>query len=236
MKDIFDASAYQGNYILHDQAVDAGFGGIFRSSIGTLVDGTFHYNMQRMLAHDGMIGAYHFYYAHRPINEQVEVWWDQIEEYYPLPLKCWWDVERATNRYANFTSQQLEDQILQASHRFKQLAGETWDGMYTSASAWRELLADQLSGAYNWLLWVAHYTTRAKPFLPLPWRLNNKRYFGWQYTDRGRVSWYRNGMYSIDLNRFRVDAAIPPQPPTNEPVDIKIIYKEDSVNLVVEEI
>lgn len=215
-KDVYDVSAYQAFYVQHDGAVAEGYaGGIFRSSIGTLKDGTYNYNTDRIIAADGLNGAYHFFYAHRPIDGQMEAWWEQMEPYWPLPLKSWFDLERATNKYANDSPARLEDKVMQADRRFKQLAGTTWDGIYTSASAFRELFGDALGGAYNWLLGVAHYTTRAEPFLPLPWRLHNKDYWWWQFTAYGRVSWYRNGRYNIDLGRVHTKDLLGTDPPPN---------------------
>lgn len=240
-RDVYDVSAYQAFYVQHAGAVAEGYaGGIFRSSIGTLKDGTYNFNTDRIIAADGLPGAYHFFYAHRPVNEQMEVWWEQMEPYWPLDLKSWLDLERATNRRANDSPQELEDKVMQADRRFKQLAGQTWDGIYTSASSWKELFEDQLSGAYNWLLGVAHYTTRPEPFMPLPWRLNNKDWWWFQYTEHGRVSWYRNGRYNIDLGRVHShDLPGDTDPPTNgdpEILPIELRVPMDRVAVTVSEV
>ncbi len=239
-QDIYDISAYQAFYVQHDGAVAEGYaGGIFRSSIGTLKDGTYTFNTDRVRAAGGLSGAYHFFYAHRPVNEQMEVWWDMMEPYWPLGLKSWLDLERATNRRAEDSPSQLEDKVMQADRRFKQLAGQTWDGIYTSASSWKELFEDQLSGAHNWLLGVAHYTTRLEPFMPLPWRLNGKDWWWFQYTESGRVSWYRNGRYNIDLGRVHSHNLPGTEPPPNGDPDlmpIELIVPVDSVELTLTEV
>ena len=216
---IYDASAHQDFYIQHDKAVAAGFpAAIFRASTGTLKDGTFAYNADRTLAADGRIGAYHFYYVHRPAREQAEVFWAQIEPYWPLSVKAWWDIEGFSNLVAKWPAHAVEAHVLEADDRFQQLAGQTWDGIYTSASKWQEVLADRLSGAFSWLLGVAHYTTRPEPFLPAPWRNAGKPWWWWQFSAYGRVSWYRDGFYNLDLGRIRrSDFEAEEPPPQPEP-------------------
>lgn len=50
----------------------------------------------------------------------------------------------------------------------------------------------------NHPLWVAHYTSAAKPRIPAPWSF----WTFWQYTDRGRVAGIAGG---VDINRFNGD-------------------------------
>jgi GH25 family lysozyme M1 (1,4-beta-N-acetylmuramidase) len=215
---VFDASAYQEFYIQHGASVAAGFrGGIFRASIGTLRDGTFKYNMDREIAAGGLAGAYHFWYTHRPAVTQAEVFWDQIEPYWPLSLLSWGDAEKRSNVVGKLGQRAAAGHFMVFEGRFKELAGVTFDGMYTSASAFQFLFGDKLDGAHEWKLGVAHYTTRPEPFLPAPWRIRGKPYWWWQFAERGRVSWYRQGTRDLDLGRIR-SADLGPVDPV-DPVD-----------------
>jgi len=70
-------------------------------------------------------------------------------------------------------------------------------GIYTSASKWNAIVGN-VSWASQYELWVAHYTTAVKPYIPLGW----SDYTLWQYTSKGPGATYGVSSASIDLNRF----------------------------------
>ena len=53
-------------------------------------------------------------------------------------------------------------------------------GIYTSASKWNAIVGN-VSWASQYELWVAHYTTAIKPYIPWGW----SDYTLWQYTSKG---------------------------------------------------
>lgn len=220
----FDVSHHNQYYVNYKEAKAAGMDFvILRSSYGLLVDGTFEWQYnQAWNAGFKDIRAYHYIYPKRGIN-QVYTFLKAIEDF-PAIKVVYPDVEEARPIYTVPTSQWSD--LVQ--HILGVLFGEYGTentGIYTSRSKWKATVGNYVPRAEmvtRW--WVAHYTSRMPPYAPaLPEQCDDWEV--WQYTAYGRVPWYRDGKYNIDLNRARkMGSPTPPayQVTVTHPVEVSV--------------
>jgi lysozyme len=69
--------------------------------------------------------------------------------------------------------------------------------VYTNPNSWNVLMDPNRHPFNKYRLWVAHYTTAARPTVPRPWT----QYHIWQYTSKGQVNGI-NG--NVDMNRVGI--------------------------------
>ena len=193
---IFDISEYQEDYVDFEGAYANGYRGvILRASIGLRTDLKFSSNYERASKTPLAIGAYHAFTPWDSAIGQGQVFHDSINGR-KLRLYRWWDVELP---WSAITKQEHSNKLKLADDTLGNLSGAAGEGIYTSASKWFECVGEQGAWAKNKKLWVANYEVLF-PYLPSDW----DSYDIWQY-EIGRVPWYRDSAYNIDLDYFNGD-------------------------------
>lgn len=80
----------------------------------------------------------------------------------------------------------------------EQLRARSYDPIiYTSPAFWKSYGSTDAYWAH-YPLWIAHYTTQAKPSVLAPW----KHWTFWQFTAKGDGTKYGTDSFNVDLNRF----------------------------------
>jgi hypothetical protein len=110
--------------------------------------------------------------------------------------------------YDLITKMQMVDRISKFLAEFKRLSGRDC-GIYTRKSWWDAEVAPPPGNTdipRGCPLWVANYTTAAKPAIPFDWakRYGPDAWVFWQYSADGNDQGFRFGAASddIDINRF----------------------------------
>ncbi len=177
-----DVSKWQGFDIDWPRVAVAGYSFVFlRSSVSLRRDETYELNYKKAGEAGLLRGAYHYLSSQQRADDQSRLFEKIVNDIGPLELPMVCDVEES-----GLTLDDIRD--------FVQTLTVPRPMIYTSGYKW-ELCTGNTRWGSQYALWVAHYTGRASPYLPIPW----SSWAFWQHSDEGRVDGIK---YFVDLNRF----------------------------------
>ncbi len=212
---IIDISAWQSpNLIDYDKLSSEIDGVILRIGYGIWKDTRFDEHYANFSRRNKPIGCYHYIIGNYGGLQQAECIqpWAAGHEF---KLGYWGDVE--DTRAGTALTNKVTDSYLGNADK---LIGKPF-GVYTSMYSWRQITGDSKAHGKR-LLWVAHYTTAAKPLMPAGW----DKWYLWQYTDRERFEGYKQG--GLDCSRFNTDYPSPIET-TPAPIEVSDVDKLDIV-------
>ncbi len=190
MKLVIDISQYQNpaniDYVALASVID---GAIIRVNYGRKIDPHFHTHYQRLSDLGKPLGFYSFP-LDTNLNEQEDIVMEAISGKF-FAKSSWVDVE-ITPTGSVPQSKHTVDRWFEIMDKNIKVQS----GVYTNHESWRVIMRNSPDYTDR-LLWVANYTTKKVPLLPVPW----KKWVLWQYTNVGRVAGYYNR--NIDLNRYQ---------------------------------
>lgn len=156
---------------------------------GTFVADSFSRNWSGIQQVGLVRGAYHFFRPRTDALAQADLFLD-IVKLQPGDLPAVLDIE---------TDDGVDPTRIQASmrswlYRVEQATGRrpiiyTYPGFWERLGNWKEFA--------DYPLWIAHYTSEPRPWVPGGWRT----WTMWQFTDRGSVNGVVGG---VDVNSFNV--------------------------------
>jgi lysozyme len=186
-----DISKWNGEWDA-SKAKAAGASFVFiKASQATFMDPKFLANWQKAKNVGLLQSAYHYMDYSKPVRDSA-YFFATILSNYPGDLPPVVDYEQArTDNNANAARAYLREflEILRArGHK---------PIIYTSSGFWA-IYGDKNSYWTGFPLWLAQYTTAAKPTVPLPWT----RWTFWQYSAKGTGATYGTESFNVDMNRF----------------------------------
>lgn len=193
-----DVSHYQGNIDWARVAeVGVEFAFIKATEGASYTDSFFKRNFTEAKTHGILAGAYHFFQPKVSVAKQVENFCRSYAVATDGDLPPVLDVEDES-LWSGISKKRAVDLIVAWIDGVRSRLGEHVHPIIYASSAF---VVDVLGGDARLKehpLWVAHYTSAAKPRVPAPWSF----WTFWQYTDRGRVAGIAGG---VDINRFNGD-------------------------------
>ena len=184
-----DVSHFQGNIDWGRVAADGVQFAFTKATDGrTYVDPTFHQNWNRMRQAGLIRGVYHFLRPGLSAKSQADHFLNETKSIiesadFPPVL----DVEDGKGISQSQLAAKVREwlSIVESAIRRKPI-------IYCSPGIWNSEVGRDFS---EYPVWVAHYTSKPNPTLPIGWT----NWKIWQFTDKGRVAGI-NG--DVDLDRF----------------------------------
>jgi len=162
-----------------------------KASQSNFMDPKFLANWQKAKTAGLLHGTYHYMDYTKPVKDSAN-FFATILSNYPGELPPVVDYEQARNdNNANAAKSYLREflEILRA-YGHKPI-------IYTSSGFW-SAYGDKNAYWAGFPLWLAQYTTSAKPTVPHPWT----RWTFWQYSAKGIGATYGTESFNVDMNRF----------------------------------
>lgn len=174
---VIDIASYQGAVDFTKVKASGVRAVICKATEGTtFVDAWFARNWAGIKAAELIRGAYHFGRPRYPASAQAEHFVRTVGPLSPGDLPYVLDIEVADGQ----TSMAVETWIAAFIRCMRELTGRT-PIIYTGPGFWAASVKSTMFGVHP--LWVAHYTSRPAPTIPMGW----DRWHIWQHTSDGQV-------------------------------------------------
>lgn len=186
---IIDISWWQDPALIdYDTLVKQIDGAIIRGAYGAFADARFNTHAKNLSERGVNLGAYHYILGNVNYMDQLTAFKKATADF-DLPLGYWTDVEDI--RPETMLSRTLVDNYIKAAD---DLFGEQ-QGVYTSISRWDAIMGVSYHSFRK--LWVAHYTSAARPLLPKTGGWDHE--WLWQKTNNAKFNGYSG---SVDNSVF----------------------------------
>jgi len=188
-----DCSHYQGD-VDFAKVKAAGVSFVFiKATEGiTLVDSKFAEYRQASKAAGLPRGYYHFFHPKDDLQSQIDFFVNTVGALAPGDLPPVLDVENP-DEWSGFTVAQRVSMVLGWLQGVEAKLGVR-PIIYINNPMTNTILGNP-AAFKAYMLWIAHYTSKAAPAVPLPWTV----WTIWQYTENGTIAGISG---AVDLNRF----------------------------------
>lgn len=160
----------------------------------TFKDKTYRRNRDQARAQGIITGAYHFFRTASSLEGQLDNFANTIGPIEPGELPPVIDVE-VPSQWMKLSVARRNELIYDFIEGTRLRLGRHVNPIiYLSPSFADDVLKND-PGLSDHPLWLAHYTSAAKPRVPMPWKV----YTFWQWTERGRMDGIKT---FCDINRF----------------------------------
>ncbi|MCA9803286.1 MAG: glycoside hydrolase family 25 protein [Cyanobacteria bacterium HKST-UBA02] len=160
----------------------------------TYKDSTYKRNRARAQANGIITGAYHFFRTSASVESQLDNFAAALGTVAVGQLPPVIDVE-VPSQWTRLSVARRNELVYDFIEGIRSRLGRHINPIVYLSSSFADDVLKNDPGLKDHPLWLAHYTTKAKPRVPAPWKV----WTFWQWTERGRV----DGISTYcDVNRF----------------------------------